>query len=120
MDYIDHGVNGILLGGLILEQGIYAVEELVPKIDPYAVRAKGLRFINHVVAKQYDGYFNTAKAMWENGNSPYWLMNEDRSELEFTNMHAPIDWSEFNLDESELMTPVDVESNHEQAIEDAA
>ena len=109
-DFFDHGVNGILVGGLILEQGIYAVEELVPRMDPAKVRAKGLRFINHVVAKQYDEYFNTSKAMWENGGNPYWLMNENRSELEWTNQHAPIDWSEFNLDEKVLMTPVDLEA----------
>ena len=107
MDYIDHGVNGILIGGLILDQGIYAVEEVVPQLDSGQVRAKGLRFINHVVAKQYDSYFNTAKAMWENGSSPFWLMNEKRRDLEWTNQHAAIDWSEFNLEESELMAPID-------------
>lgn len=107
MDYIDHGVNGILLGGLIFEQGIYAVEEVVPKLDSYDVRAKGLRFINQVVARQYDEYFTTASRMWENGGSPYWLMNENRDDLDWTYQHAVIDWSEFNLDESVLMTPVD-------------
>ena len=117
MDYIDHLVNGILVGGNVLEQGIFAVEEVVPRIDPYQVRAKGLRFINHVVAKQYDEYFNTAKAMWENGGSPYWLMNEKRTELEWTNQHAPIDWSAYNLNEKELMTPVDAKPAQAQAQE---
>lgn len=107
MDYIDHGVNGILCGLNILEQGIYAVEELVPKIDPYAVRAKGLRFINQVVARQYDEYFTSVSRMWENGGSPYWLMNENRGDLDWTHQHAPIDWGLYDLDEKELMTPVD-------------
>ena len=108
LDYIDHEVNGILCNGLILDQGIYAVEEMVPKMDAYAVRAKGLRFINQVVARQYDEYYTTISRMWENNGSPYWLMNENRADMEFTNQHAPIDWSLHNLDETELMTPIDV------------
>ena len=88
MDYIDHGVNGILLGGLVFEQGIYAVEEVVPRIDSYDVRAKGLRFINQVVARQYDEYFTSVSRMWENGGSPYWLMNENRDDLDWTHQHA--------------------------------
>ena len=107
-DYFDHGVNGILIGLNVFEQGIYAVEEVVPKIDPYAVRAKGLRFINEVVSRQYDEYFTSVSRMWENGGSPFWLMNPDRHDLDWTHQHAPIDWSEFNLDEKVLMTPVDV------------
>ena len=71
------------------------------------MRAKGLRFINQVVARQYDEYFTTASRMWENGGSPYWLMNENRDDLDWTHQHAVIDWNEFNLDESVLMTPVD-------------
>ena len=107
MDYFDHAINGILCGLNVLEQGIYAVEEIVPKIDPFAVRAKGLRFINQVVARQYDEYFTSVSRMWENGASPYWLMNENRDDLEWTNQHAPIDWELYDLNEAELMTPID-------------
>ncbi len=30
-----------------------------------------------------------------------------RSQLEFTNMHAPIVWNEYRLDEQVLMTPIE-------------
>ena len=106
MDYIDHGVNGLILGLNILDQGIYAVEELVPKIDPYQVRAKGLRFINQVVARQYAEYFGSISEMWLNGGKPYWLINTDRTELDWTHQHASINWKEYGLDEKELMTPI--------------
>ncbi len=113
MDYIDHSVNGLILGLNILEQGIYAVEECVPKIDPYHVRAKGLRFINEVVAHQYDEYYTSISKMWSNNNSPYWLMNEHRNDLDWTNQHAPINWEDYGLDKTELMTPIDVKTPEE-------
>lgn len=109
LDYFDHGVNGILVGLNVLEQAIYAIEEVVPQIDPFAVRAKGLRFINQVVARQYDEYFTSVKRMWENGGSPYWLMNENRDDLDWTHQHGKIDWAIYGLNETELMTPVDVD-----------
>ena len=93
----------------MLEQGIYAIEELVPQIDSYAVRAKGLRFINHVVAQQYDEYFRSISDMYRNNNSPHWIIDSDRTELYWTNQHTKINWKNFGLDEKELMTPIDVD-----------
>lgn len=107
MDYIDHKVNGILIYGNVLDYGVYAIENLVPALDPYQIRAKGLRFINEVVAGQYAAHWKVLSAMHANNSSPYWIIGEEIDGMDWTHQHADVDWKRLGLDEKTLMTPVD-------------
>lgn len=99
---IRSGYNGYRCGMNIYEQAVWAAKN-IDKIDPYNLRDFGLRFTNEQIALRYDEYFQSLTDMINNDDSPYWVHNDDRTDLDWIDYDRKIEWPDG------WMTPVDQE-----------
>lgn len=97
------GYNGYRVGLNIYEQGLWAAQNL-DKLDPYNIRDFGLRFSNEQIALRYDEYFSSLAKMIENNNSPYWIENPERAELDWLDYDRKVEWPKA------WITPVDIDA----------
>lgn len=79
---VKHKLTGYRVKLNCFEQAIWAAKH-VDQIDPATCRKWGQRFRNEAVAPKYDEYFASAIAYQKNNQSPFWLTNPDRSNLDY-------------------------------------
>ena len=86
---VKHGLTGYRCRLNVFEQALWAARN-VEKIDPATCRKWGQRFRNERVALSYQEYFSSVHASIDNNRSPFWLMNQERTHLNW--IDDTLDW----------------------------
>ena len=100
---VKHGLTGYRCRLNVFEQAKWAAKN-IGNIEPSTCRKWGQRFINERVALSYDEYFSSVIKANENGKSPYWIMNEERENLNW--LDDSLGW----LDD-EIINPKDLSTD---------
>ena len=86
---VKSGLTGYRCRLNVFEQAVWAARN-VERIDPAMCRRWGQRFRNERVALSYDEYFASVHASLKNNQSPFWMPNPERTNLDWVDDR--VDW----------------------------
>ena len=79
---VKSGLTGYRVRLNVFEQAKWAARN-IDKIDPATCRRWGQRFRTEKVAHAYDEYYSSVIASVDNNKSPFWLENDERTNLDW-------------------------------------
>ena len=80
VDTLKHKKTGYRVRLLAFDEGVWAAKN-IDKISPKDCREWGLKFSNENIALKYDYYFDSIEKYENNNKSPYWYVDDNKSDL---------------------------------------